>query len=84
MFVECPNEINIFITRLITQRACFIIVMCSGYHKSIRLHNIVMKCGAGTHHFVPFVYAGFNLASCSLGCTAVLGPEHGTRLRFLD
>jgi len=42
-------------------------------HKSAGMHNIVLEHIMETQLFVPFLYSGFNLVSCSLGCTLVPG-----------
>jgi len=75
VLLNVPMRLSSPLARLLTRCACFVIVTCSCRHKSVGLHNIVLERGVGTHHFVPFLCSGFDLVSCSLGCTAVPGPE---------
>jgi len=47
------------------------------------MYNIVIEHVVEIQLFVPFECSELDLASCSLGCTAVLGPELDTQLEFL-
>jgi len=79
-----PTRLTSSLARLIARCTCFVIVMCSCCHTSTGTCTIVTEHGVGTQCFVPFLCSGFDLASLSLGCTAVPGLELGTRIGFLD
>jgi len=79
-----PTRPTSSLARLITWCTCFVIVTHCCYHKSVGMRNIVMQHIVETQLFVPFLCSGFDLASCSLGCTLVPGLELGAPLGFLD
>ena len=75
-----PTRSTSSLARLLTRRACFVMVRHSCYDMPVGLYNIVIEHVVGTQRFRSTLCSGLDLVSFPLGRTSVLGPELGTRL----
>jgi len=82
--IECSNKIDIFVGKIHCTVRMFRhgeTLLLPQAHRNMHYRDETRR---GKHHFVPISCSGSNLASFPLGCTAVPGPELGTRLWFVD